>query len=120
YLAAACVAEPAWFARNLRRIAQAVADVFLHASSQCIAELPPGMSGNHIEPGHQFEWHVLLGSAPAVFAGLELPLAVPRGCDWARRHGVVPSSCGVRAALHENGQVQDATERIWAQAEYAR
>ncbi|MBO9355481.1 N-acylglucosamine 2-epimerase [Bordetella petrii] len=120
YLAAARVAEPAWFAQNLRGIAQAVADTFLHAPSQCIAEAPLGTPDNRIEPGHQFEWYALLDSAPAVFAGLELALAAPRGCDWARRHGVDGATHGVAAALHETGQVRDATQRIWAQTEYAR
>lgn len=120
YLAASRVAEPAWFAQNLRGMAQGVADAFLHAPSQCVAEAPLGTPGNRIEPGHQFEWFVLLDSAPAVFAGLELALAVPRGCGWARRHGVLEATAGVRAALHEDGQVHDATERIWAQTEYAR
>lgn len=120
YLAAARVAEPAWFAQNLRGIAQAVADAFLHAPSLCVAEAPVGTPGNRIEPGHQFEWFVLLHSAPAVFAGLELPLAVPRGCDWARRHGVDRGTCGVLASLHEDGQVRDPVQRLWAQTEYGR
>ena len=120
YLAASRVAEPAWFAQRLRGLAQGVADAFLHATTQCIAEAPLRTPGNRIEPGHQFEWFVLLDSAPAVFAGLELALAVPRGCAWARRHGVRDATSGVLAALHEDGRVCDATERIWAQTEYAR
>jgi len=120
YLAAARVAEPAWFAQTLRGVAQGVADAFLHAPSLCIAEAPMGTPGNRIEPGHQFEWYVLLDSAPAVFSELELALAVPRGCAWARQHGVAGSTAGVCAALHEDGQIRDATERIWAQTEYTR
>jgi len=120
YLAAARVAEPAWFAQTLRSVAQGVADAFLHAPSQCIAEAPVGTPDNRIEPGHQFEWFVLLDSAPAVFAELDLALALPRGCGWARQHGVDGATAGVRAALHEDGRVGDATERIWAQTEYAR
>ena len=120
YLAAARVAEPAWFAQTLRGVVQGVADAFLHAPTQCIAEAPVGTPGNRIEPGHQFEWYVLLDSAPAVFSELELALALPRGCRWARQHGVATDTAGVRAALHEDGRVRDATERIWAQAEYTR
>src|SRR5690606_919121 len=37
----------------------------------------------------------------------------------ARRHGVLDATSGVLAALHEDGRVRDATERIWAQTEYA-
>ena len=120
YLAASRVAEPAWFAQTLRNIAQSVAETFLHAPTLCLAELPVGEAANRIEPGHQFEWFVLLHSAPAVFADLELPAMLPRGCGWAREHGVATRTAGVAAALHEDGRILDPTERIWAQAEYAR
>lgn len=120
YLAASRVAEPAWFAQALRHVVQGVADTFLHAPTLCIAEAPLGQAGNHIEPGHQFEWFVLLNSAPDVFADLELPSVLPRGCGWAREHGVSAQSAGVCAALHVDGGVKDSIERIWAQAEYAR
>src|SRR5690606_11368024 len=113
YLAAARVAEPAWFAQNLRGIAQAVADAFLHAPSLCIAEAPLGTPGNRIEPGHQFEWFVLLHSAPAVFAGLELPLAVPRGCDWARRHGGRARLATWRGAGPRPGAAALGANRVW-------
>lgn len=120
YLAASRVAEPAWFAQTLRSLVQSVADTFVHAPTLCITEAPSGQADNHIEPGHQFEWFVLLNSAPAVFADLELPLTLPRGCEWAREQGVAVRTAGVCAALHEDGRIKDPTERIWAQAEYAR
>lgn len=120
YLAASRIAEPAWFAQTLRSIVQSVADTFLHAQTLCIAEFPIGTPNNRIEPGHQFEWFVLLNSAPAVFADLELLAASPRGCKWARQHGVANDTAGVYAALHEDGRLADPTQRIWAQAEYGR
>lgn len=120
YLAASRVAEPAWFAQTLRNIAENVVQTFLHAQTLCIAESPVSQSGVRIEPGHQFEWFVLLHGAPAVFADLELPFLLPRGCGWAREHGVNAQTAGVCAALSETGQVIDPTQRIWAQAEYAR
>lgn len=120
YLAASRVAEPAWFAQTLRNIAQSVADTFLHPPTLCIAEDPVGHADNPIEPGHQFEWFVLLSSASSVFADLDLALAVPRGCGWAREQGVASQTAGVCAALHADGRVRDGTQRIWAQAEYAR
>ncbi|SAI74543.1 mannose-6-phosphate isomerase [Bordetella ansorpii] len=120
YLAAARVAEPAWFAQKLRDIADDVAGRHLDARTQCIAELPLGTAGNRIEPGHQFEWMALLQSAPQVYDGLSLTLAMPRGSLWARGQGVDGSTAGVCAALDPAGQVRDPLQRIWAQTEYAR
>jgi len=120
YQAAARVAEPAWFAQALRGIAEAVVDQFLDAGTQCIAELPRGAQGNRIEPGHQFEWYALLHAAPQVYDGLALPLAVPRGCAWARAAGVAADTAGVCAAVDFSGAVRDPAQRIWAQTEYAR
>ena len=120
YIAAAGVAEPAWFERALRRIADGIARRFLDPQTQCIAELPLGAADNRIEPGHQFEWYSLLYSAPRVYEGLALPAAVPRGCLWARARGVAPDTAGVCAALDMQGGMREAAERIWAQTEYAR
>lgn len=120
YQAAARVAEPAWFAQALRRIADGVARHFLDPDTQCVAELPLGAADNRIEPGHQFEWYSLLQAAPRVYEGLALPAAVPRGCAWARARGVAPDTAGVCAALDMRGAMRDASQRIWAQTEYAR
>ncbi|WP_019939655.1 AGE family epimerase/isomerase [Bordetella sp. FB-8] len=120
YQAAALVAEPIWFAQTLRRIAEGVAQRFLDPQTQCIAELPLGTADNRIEPGHQFEWYSLLHSMPQVYEGLNLPAAVPRGCVWARARGVAPDTEGVCAALDMNAGMRDGSQRIWAQAEYAR
>ena len=120
YLAASRVAEPVWFGQTLRRLVENVAETFLDASTLCIAEFPIGTAANRIEPGHQFEWFVLLQSAPAVFEGLSLPAVLSRGGDWVRSQGVSNRTAGVCAALRDDGSILDATERIWAQAEYAR
>lgn len=120
YLAAARVVEPAWFAQLLRAIVQSVTDTFVYPPALCITELPQGCADNQIEPGHQFEWYVLLASAPEVFADMQLPVTLPRGCGWARERGVMAETSGVCAALYEDGRVKDATQRIWAQAEYTR
>jgi len=120
YLAAARVAEPVWFATRLRDIGEDIASRHLDPGVQCIAELPLGAAGNRLEPGHQFEWLALLQSAPRVYDGLALSLAVPRGCLWAREHGVAPATAGVCAQLGPGGQIGDAAQRIWAQTEYAR
>ncbi|WP_144635296.1 AGE family epimerase/isomerase [Bordetella genomosp. 13] len=120
YLAAARVAEPAWFASLLRDIAVDVARRHLDARTQCIAELPMDEADNRIEPGHQFEWQALLQSAPQVYDGLALTLAVPRGCQWSRGPGVDPATAGVCAALDADGRVRDPLQRIWAQTEFCR
>ena len=120
YQAAARVAEPTWFAQALRRIAQAVARHFLDQDTQCIAELPLGAADNRIEPGHQFEWFSLLRAAPQVYEGLDLAAAAARACAWVRSRGVAPDTAGVCAALDMRGGVRDASQRIWAQTEYAR
>jgi len=120
YLAAARVAEPAWFAQALRGIAEGVTLHFLDPGTQCIAELPLGTPDNRIEPGHQFEWYALLDMAPQVFEGLDLPPAVKRGCLWARLTGVTSDTAGVCAALDMRGGMKDAAQRIWPQTEYMR
>ncbi|MFJ1299528.1 AGE family epimerase/isomerase [Pseudomonadota bacterium AL_CKDN230030165-1A_HGKHYDSX7] len=120
YLAAAAVAEPARFALQLRRIAQDVADLYLHGPTLCIAEAPVGTPGNRIEPGHQFEWYALVTGSPEVFSGLELEAATVRGAAWARLHGVRDDTAAVVAALDLDGGIADPVERIWAQTEYTR
>jgi mannose-6-phosphate isomerase len=120
YLAAARVAEPAWFAHALRGIVEAVTLHFLDPGTQCIAELPLGTPDNRIEPGHQFEWYSLLSMAPQVFDGLDLPQAIKRGCIWARFTGVAPGTSGVCAALDMRGGMKDPAQRIWPQTEYMR
>jgi N-acylglucosamine 2-epimerase (GlcNAc 2-epimerase) len=70
--------------------------------------------------GHQFEWFLLVSGAPEVFEGLKLALYLPRAMQWARQAGVDPATQGVYASLDEHGSVRDTTQRIWAQAEYAR
>lgn len=120
YLVAAQVAEPVWFASALRRICLNIAREFTHPRSQCITEEPQGSAANWVEPGHQFEWFSLVNQAGEVLSGQELSLSVPRAWAWAREYGVARDSQGVCAILDEQGAVQDSTQRIWAQAEYAR
>jgi mannose-6-phosphate isomerase len=120
YLAARQVDDGARYEEALRRIASGVAGHFMDPASLCICELPAGAAGNRIEPGHQFEWYALVRGAPEVFDGTILHASVERAADYARRHGVAPDVEGVRASLDLHGAVTDATQRIWAQTEYAR
>ncbi|MGN6317069.1 AGE family epimerase/isomerase [Trinickia sp.] len=108
------------FETALARLADAVADRFVHEATGSIAELPIGSADNRLEPGHQFEWFYLVKRAGPVLAqsGLEAHLA--RAFDFAQRHGVDRATGGVCAALDESGGVKDSTQRIWAQTEYLR
>ncbi len=109
------------FDKRLGALAQAVADTFVHQPTGSIAELPMGVAGNRLEPGHQFEWYFLaLGSGHAAFESAGLNAGLARAFDFAREHGVDRETGGVCAALDETGRVIDATQRIWAQTEYLR
>ncbi|UBM07553.1 AGE family epimerase/isomerase [Cupriavidus metallidurans] len=120
YLAALEATGDTWFANRLRDLADAVHARFVDAANGCVAELPQGSAGNRIEPGHQFEWYSLVMTAPALFADVALSSALRRAFDFARRHGVADDTLGVCAAVDGAGGVLDATERIWAQTEFAR
>lgn len=120
YLAAHASTGDAWYGQRLGEIGAAVLARFVDPASGCVAELPQGEAGNRIEPGHQFEWFSLIMGAPALFAGSALEAALRRAFVFARRHGVAADTLGVSAALAADGTLQDATQRIWAQTEFAR
>ncbi|HTJ98417.1 MAG TPA: AGE family epimerase/isomerase [Bordetella sp.] len=120
YLAARAAGDAAWYEDALRRIALSVSGHFMDTATRCICELPAREAGNRIEPGHQFEWYALVRGAPEVFDDTELGTSVARAVDYAQRHGVAPGVEGVCASLGLDGTVSDATQRIWAQTEYAR
>ncbi|MCG5262731.1 N-acylglucosamine 2-epimerase [Cupriavidus gilardii] len=120
YLAAYEATGEDWYAQRLREIARQVQRTFVDPANGCIAELPLGAPDNRIEPGHQFEWYSLLAMAPSVFGACELAESLTRGCAFAQRHGVAQETQGVAAALDAGGRIIDATQRIWAQTEYAR
>lgn len=120
YLAACDVTGDSWFAARLPEMAAAVAERFVDPANGCVAEQPLGTPGNRIEPGHQFEWYSLVMMAPALFANTPLPASLRRAYDFARTHGVINDTLGVSAALDLDGTLQDGTQRIWAQTEFAR
>lgn len=120
YLAALEVTQDPWFAGRLPQLADAVYQCFVDPANGCVAEQPQGTPGNRIEPGHQFEWYSLVMTAPALFAATALPGSLRRAFEFARRCGVVDETLGVSAALALDGTLQDGTQRIWAQTEFAR
>ncbi|MCA3188959.1 AGE family epimerase/isomerase [Cupriavidus sp.] len=120
YLSVLEVAGEPWLAQRLKTLVDAVHARFVDPADGCVAELPQGTVGNRIEPGHQFEWYSLVMTAPALFADGPLAASLPRAFAFARRHGVADGTLGVCAALDGQGAALDATERIWAQTEFAR
>ncbi|MFP4890832.1 AGE family epimerase/isomerase [Paraburkholderia sp. EG304] len=120
WLAACQATRDNVFGAAVRRLAGAVARHFVHAPSGCIAELPIGASDNRLEPGHQFEWYWLVRQGGALFDGTGLIEALARAFAFAQQHGVDANNGGVCASLDEAGNVNDATQRIWAQTEYLR
>jgi mannose-6-phosphate isomerase len=120
YLAAYGIGGDAWYGQRLREIGASLLERFVDPASGCVAELPQGEAGNRIEPGHQFEWFSLVMGAPALFAGSDLEATLRRAFAFAQQHGIAADSLGVSAALAADGAVLDATQRIWAQTEFAR
>ncbi|MDU8419238.1 AGE family epimerase/isomerase [Pseudomonas syringae] len=92
---------------------------FVDTATGVMLEKPLGAVDNWYEPGHQFEWFFLLQSSPELH-GRELHESMTRAFVYAQAQGVDPDSGAVTAMLALDGTVRDATQRIWAQAEYLR
>jgi len=120
WLAARDATGDAAFDDALTSLVEAVARTFVHTRTGCIAELPVGAPDNRFEPGHQFEWFWLVSCLAGRLGASGLDEALTRAFRFAVQHGVNPATGGVCAALDEQGQTLDATERIWAQTEYLR
>lgn len=92
---------------------------FIDPQHGVLMEKPLGAVDNWFEPGHQFEWYFLLESSP-LLRGSPLHTSLDRAFAFTEQLGVDESSGAVRAMLTLDGQSKDATQRIWAQAEYLR
>ncbi|MDR9752199.1 AGE family epimerase/isomerase [Pseudomonas sp. SZMC_28357] len=92
---------------------------FIDAEHGLLMEKPLGAVDNWFEPGHQFEWYFLLESSP-LLRGSALHGSVDRAFALTEQWGLEQPSGAVRAMLDPQGQHKDATQRIWAQAEYLR
>jgi len=101
----------------LLRLVAAMQRRFVDRQHGLVVEKPLGAPDNWFEPGHQFEWFYLLDASP-LLRGCALHASLQRAFDFAEQHGVVDGA--VLAKLDVQGQVQDASQRIWAQAEYLR
>ena len=92
---------------------------FIDPQQGVLMEKPLGAVDNWYEPGHQFEWYFLLESSP-LLRGSQLHGSLERAFAFTEQSGVDPHSGAVKAMLDLNGKARDATQRIWAQAEYLR
>jgi mannose-6-phosphate isomerase len=92
---------------------------FIDPQHGVLMEKPLDAVDNWFEPGHQFEWYFLLESS-SLLRGSTLHAALERAFALTEQLGVDPQTAAVRASLDLDGRPKDATQRIWAQAEYLR
>jgi mannose-6-phosphate isomerase len=94
---------------------------FVDPQQRVMMEKPVKAVDNWFEPGHQFEWYYLLASSPLLRGG-QLHTALQSSFSHTEQQGVNPQSGAVCAmlSLKSPGTPRDASQRIWAQAEYLR
>ena len=119
FLATLSVREDAAVQGALVELCTAMHKRFIDPQHNVLMEKPLGAVDNWFEPGHQFEWYFLLESSP-LLRGSELHAALEQAFAYSEDVGVDHSSGAVRAMLDLKGNSKDATQRIWAQAEYLR
>lgn len=117
FLAALSVRDDAQVHTALLALTNAMHLHFIEPTHQLIMEKPVGSVDNWFEPGHQFEWFYLLASSPLLRQS-PLRQALEASFGYAETIGVRNGT--VLSMLTGNGEVLDATQRIWAQAEYVR
>ncbi len=101
----------------LLALCEAMQARFVESEHGIMLEKPRGAVDNWFEPGHQFEWLFLVQTSP-LLQGSALHRSLQRAFAYAQRTGVQDGV--VMAMLKLDGEVLDATQRIWAQAEYLR
>ncbi len=119
FLATLAVRDDAQVQAALLAMATAMQQRFIDRQHGVMMEKPLGAVDNWFEPGHQFEWFFLLESSQ-VLRGTALHASLTRAFAYAEQQGVDKSSGAVSGMLALDGSVRDATQRIWAQAEYLR
>lgn len=121
FLAILAVREDAAVQTALLELCQAMQQQFIDPQHGVMLEKPLGAVDNWFEPGHQFEWFFLLDSSPLLRSN-PLHASLSRAFAFAEQLGVDPKSGAVCAMLdlQPGAPIKDATQRIWAQAEYVR
>jgi mannose-6-phosphate isomerase len=121
FLATLAVREDANVRQALLSLCDGMAKHFIEPQQRVMMEKPLKAVDNWFEPGHQFEWYYLLASSPLLRNG-KLHNALEHSFGHTEQRGVEPDSGAVCAMLDLEPQAgpRDATQRIWAQAEYLR
>lgn len=117
FLATLSIRKDTAVQQALEALAEAMQAHFIDPEHGVMLEKPRAAVDNWFEPGHQFEWYYLLASSP-LLRGSALHHSLERAFDYAEQYGVTAGA--VLAMLSPQGEVRDATQRIWAQAEYLR
>jgi len=117
FLATLAVRDDEAVSEALLALCAAMQARFVDGASGFLMEKPCGAVDNWWEPGHQFEWFYLLESSELLRGGA-LHGSLDKAFAPSERMGVKQG--GVLAMLDVDGGVRDATQRIWAQAEYLR
>ncbi len=117
FLATLAVREDDKVEQALLSLTDAMQAHFIDPEHGVMLEKPRGAVDNWFEPGHQFEWFYLLETS-ALLKNSPLHQSLNSAFDYAERCGI--SDHRVLAMLNTDGSVRDATQRIWAQAEYLR
>lgn len=121
FLAVLSVREDANVRQALLSLCDAMFKSFTDPQLGVMMEKPLKAVDNWFEPGHQFEWYYLLASSP-LLRDSKLRMALERSFEYTEQRGVALQSGAVCAMLSLAPQAtpRDATQRIWAQAEYLR
>ncbi|KAI2691888.1 AGE family epimerase/isomerase [Pseudomonas sp. TNT3] len=119
FLATLSAREDAVVQEALVELCTAMQQRFIDPQHGVLMEKPLGAVDNWFEPGHQFEWYFLLESS-ALLRGSALHTSLDRAFSLTEQWGVHQQSGAVQAMLDLDGHIKDATQRIWAQAEYLR
>lgn len=117
FLATLSVREDGLTQTALLTLCEAMQAHFVEPERGVMLEKPRGAVDNWFEPGHQFEWLFLVQTSP-LLRGSALHRSLQRAFAYAQSTGVREGA--VMAMLKLDGEVLDATQRIWAQAEYVR
>ncbi|MGY2263413.1 AGE family epimerase/isomerase [Pseudomonas sp. SDO55104_S430] len=121
FLATLSVRQDTAVQQALVELCTAMQKRFIDPQKSVLMEKPLGAVDNWFEPGHQFEWYFLLESSD-VLRGSALHASLERAFAFTEQLGVDKQTGAVRAMLDlgPEGDSRDATQRIWAQAEYLR
>ena len=121
FLQVLAVREDHGVQQALLQLCDALQAQFIEPQHGLMLEKPRGAVDNWFEPGHQFEWYFLLESSPLLHDSA-LHASIKRAFRFTERLGVDQNTGAVKATLvlEHDGVPRDATQRIWAQAEYLR